>query len=68
MRVFRHPALCGLALLGTLAAGCSKDLKVGAVISQSGSVSPYGEQVKKGLDLAEEEINAGGGITAARSS
>jgi len=62
MRVFRHPALCGLALLGTLAAGCSKDLKVGAVISQSGSVSPYGEQVKKGLDLAEEEINAGGGI------
>jgi branched-chain amino acid transport system substrate-binding protein len=45
-----------------LSLGCSQDLKIGAVISKTGSVAPYGEQVEKGIRLAWEEINAGGGI------
>ena len=41
---------------------CSKDITIGAVISESGSVETYGKYVKKGMDLALEEINAGGGV------
>jgi len=47
---------------GLLAAGCSSDVKIGAVISESGTLASYGDKVKKGLDLAAEEINAGGGV------
>jgi len=47
---------------GLIAAGCSSDVKVGAVISQSGTLASYGEKVKKGLDLAAEEIAAAGGV------
>ncbi len=42
--------------------GCSKDVIIGAVISESGSVEKYGGYVKKGMDLALEEINASGGV------
>ena len=42
--------------------GCSKDVIIGAVISESGSVEKYGGYVKKGMDLAVEEINSGGGV------
>jgi branched-chain amino acid transport system substrate-binding protein len=49
-------------LLGALAAGCTSEVKVGAVISESGAVASYGSKVKKGLDLALEEINAAGGF------
>lgn len=52
-----------LILLAALAVtGCSSDAKVGVVISESGSLSSYGDAVKKALDLAAEEINAAGGI------
>ncbi len=44
------------------APGCSKDVVIGAVISESGSVETYGSHVKKGMDLAVEEINAAGGV------
>lgn len=42
--------------------GCSKDVTIGAVISESGSVEAYGNYVKKGMDLALEEVNGGGGV------
>lgn len=48
-------------LVGGLLAGCSNDVRIGAVISESGSVATYGAQVKRGLNLALEEINAAGG-------
>jgi len=51
--------LVGLGLLGT---GCSKDVKIGAVISESGAAAAYGESVRKGLDLALDEITAAGGL------
>jgi branched-chain amino acid transport system substrate-binding protein len=47
------------ALLGL---GCSSEVKIGAVISKSGAVAPYSQQVERGLDLALEEINAAGGF------
>ena len=46
---------------GLAAAGCSKDVTIGAVISQTGAVSAYGEKVRNGLELALEEINGGSG-------
>ena len=51
-----------LPLLVLSAGGCSKDVKIGAVISETGGVAPYGRQVKKGLELALQEINAEGGF------
>ena len=42
--------------------GCSKDVTIGAVISESGSVETYGTYVKMGMDLALEEVNASGGV------
>jgi branched-chain amino acid transport system substrate-binding protein/urea transport system substrate-binding protein len=37
-------------------------IKIGAVLPFSGGVELYGEQAKLGLELAEAEINAAGGI------
>ena len=37
-------------------------IKVGALLSLSGDIAEYGQRVKKGIDLAVEEINAQGGI------
>jgi branched-chain amino acid transport system substrate-binding protein len=47
---------------GLLATGCSSDVTIGAVISETGAVAPYGEKVRKGMDLALEQINASGGL------
>jgi branched-chain amino acid transport system substrate-binding protein len=62
MGILRRIGFLSLLLGGMIAAGCSSDVKIGAVISQSGTLAPYGEKVKHGLDLAAEEINASGGI------
>lgn len=50
-----------VAALALTLVGCSSEIKLGAVISESGSVATYGEYVKKGMDLALEEVNASGG-------
>lgn len=52
-------ALLALSLFGT---GCSKDVQIGALISETGGVALYGERVRRGLDLALEEINQAGGF------
>jgi len=39
-------------------AGCSNEVKIGAIVSRTGGTGPYGQTVAKGLDLAVEEINA----------
>jgi len=62
MGMLRRSVVFFVVLLAALAAGCSKEVKVGAVISESGAVASYGEKVKKGLDLALDEINAAGGF------
>ena len=59
--------LVGL-VLAMAAVGCSNDVTVGAVISESGAVATYGASVKKGIDLALEEINAAGGYKGGQFS
>ena len=51
-----------LVLTVGLLAGCSSEVKIGAIVSRTGGTSPYGQSVAKGLDLALEEINAAGGV------
>jgi branched-chain amino acid transport system substrate-binding protein len=58
----RFALLLSFAAAAFFPFGCSKDVVIGAVISESGSVETYGNYVKKGMDLALEEINASGGI------
>jgi branched-chain amino acid transport system substrate-binding protein len=48
--------------LGLLTAGCSSDVKIGAVISETGAVGNYGKNVRRGIELALEEVNAEGGL------
>jgi branched-chain amino acid transport system substrate-binding protein len=43
--------------------GCApSEIQVGAVISETGAASVYGDDVKRGLDLALAEINDAGGL------
>ncbi len=58
-------ALLAASVAAALASGCSSDVKIGAVISLTGAVGPYGHQVTRGLDLALEAVNAEGGIGGA---
>jgi branched-chain amino acid transport system substrate-binding protein len=40
----------------------SKEIKIGVIAPFSGESAKYGEDIKRGYDLAAEELNAGGGI------
>jgi branched-chain amino acid transport system substrate-binding protein len=62
MSIFRRICLLSIIPMIIAGAGCSSEVKIGAVISETGSLSSYGDKVKKGIDLALEELNAGGGI------
>jgi branched-chain amino acid transport system substrate-binding protein len=68
MRLFKRLSLILVAALSLTIAGCSSEIKLGAVISESGSVATYGEFVKKGMDLALEETNASGGTLGKKVS
>ena len=61
MSQIRRYALLALVALSWTAGGCSREVKVGALISEHGGVGPYGQSVRKGLDLAADELNAAGG-------
>lgn len=39
-----------------------KEIKIGAILPLTGDAATYGTALKKGVDLALEEVNAGGGI------
>ena len=62
MRTSTRFALLVVVVLALTQAGCSKTIQIGAVISETGAVKSYGEEVRQGLDLAVEEINAAGGF------
>ena len=65
MRAFRRIGTIGLILSAWLGVGCSTEVKIGAVVSETGALAPYGQQVRRGVELALEEINAGGGFKGA---
>lgn len=57
------PALVAAGALGTAATTFAQEpLRIGVVTPLSGTYSPIGEQVRWGLELARDEINADGGI------
>ncbi len=62
MRIPRRFETVALLLIAWLAVGCSSEVKIGAVISKTGAVAPYGHQVTRGIDLALEQVNAEGGF------
>lgn len=60
---FRHWTAAGLAAAGLVhAGGCSSDIPIGAVISETGAAAGHGRSVRRGLDLAVEQINSDGGF------
>lgn len=58
--------LLALIVVAVLAIGCerraSQGLKLGAIVPLTGDAAPYGTALKKGMDLAIEEVNAKGGV------
>jgi branched-chain amino acid transport system substrate-binding protein len=51
-----------LAFSGLRAARAADDLRIGSILSVTGPAAFLGEDMKAGLQLAVEEINAAGGI------
>ncbi len=43
---------------------CSRPIVVGAIVSDTGAAAPYGEKVRRGLELAFDEVRAEGGVGA----
>ena len=62
MGIFRRFTTLTLLWAVCLTFGCSSEVKIGAVIAETGAVAPYGHQVTRGIDLALEQVNAEGGI------
>ena len=51
-------------LVGILMAGCAQRTEhtIGAILSLTGSGAAYGEDIKRGIDLELEALNAAGGV------
>ena len=62
MNRFRGAGFLAAGLLAALTFGCSKEVQIGAIVSETGVADLYGGRVRKGIDLALEEINAAGGV------
>ncbi len=64
MRRAINLAVVAAVALGTVACGGdeSPDVKLGAILSLQGSGAPYGQSIKRGIELAVEQINAAGGV------
>lgn len=66
----RFTVLLTLVMLVSLLAGCSQKpaagtaetIKIGAVYPLSGALASTGQNIKKGIDMAVEDINAKGGV------
>lgn len=61
MNTYPRLFVAALPALVLLAVGCSGEVKIGALISETGEVASYGFSVKRGIDLALEQVNAEGG-------
>lgn len=71
-RIATIRALCGGAgLLALLLAGAgmpaqAETVRIGALMSMTGSLAEYGESIVRGVQLAAEEVNAEGGVLDGR--
>jgi branched-chain amino acid transport system substrate-binding protein len=56
---------CGLILAGASPAGAQpKSVKIGALLTLTGSLAKAGEEIKEGITMAVEDVNKAGGIKA----
>lgn len=44
-----------------LAVACAKPIPVGVILSETGAAAPYGEKVRRGVELALAQLHAAGG-------
>ena len=61
----RFSITAAIVLLAAASAACgeeSPDVKIGVILSLTGSGAPYGNSIQRGVDLAVSEINAAGGM------
>ena len=61
----RFSITAAIVLLAAGSVACaeeSPDVKIGVMLSLSGSGAPYGNSIQRGVDLAVSEINAAGGM------
>lgn len=58
----------GLAVAGVVLAACGgrPPVAVGAIISETGQTAEYGKQIRRGMDLAVEQVTASGGVMGGR--
>lgn len=75
-RVKLLAVICTLCMMASVFAGCGGDpgagangdatdtIKIGVILPFSGPVAPIGEDTRKGLDLAIDEINEAGGVSS----
>jgi len=57
----------GLVIGLSLAAVGAETIKIGALMSLTGALAPYGPPIANGAKLAVEQINAAGGVCRGRS-
>jgi branched-chain amino acid transport system substrate-binding protein len=55
-------AACGAADTGGTESGSDEPIRIGALTSLTGNFTPWGVQVRDGMQLAVNEINAAGGV------
>src|SRR5688572_20762078 len=53
---------CSVICCQTVTAQNKPRIKIGLVLSTSGAAQPYGENARRGIELALDEINSGGGV------
>lgn len=73
----KFPVFLIVVLIVTLSfaiifSGCvkkeEKEIKIGAILPLTGDAALYGKSIKKGIDLAVDQINSKGGIKGSKVS
>jgi branched-chain amino acid transport system substrate-binding protein len=58
----RRLAVAALLAAALLTAACSRPIDVGVIVSDTGAAASYGEEVRRGLEVALAEVRAAGGM------
>jgi ABC-type branched-subunit amino acid transport system substrate-binding protein len=67
-KVLSRTIAAGLLAAGVLTAGYAQaqNVRIGALMSMTGGLAEYGRSILQGIQLAADEINAGGGVLDGR--